>query len=915
MNTTIFSRRALRQPMTAILAILTVFSLLMSLMPMQVLVAEAAPTEKDTIDICHSTGADNNPYIVNHPAKNADAGGHDGVSHSGPVWFDGITEDWGDIIPPFDYDGGSYPGKNWTTEGQAFYNLGCKIPDPDPVVDLAITKVVDDETPDEGQTVVYAIDVINNGPDTTTNVVVTDTIPTGTTFDSANPAEDSSGPLTWNVGDLASGESAQILVTVTVDPDTAGDLITNTASAVADESAFDSNSSNDTVDEDITVNTPPVYQCSDGKDNDLDGLIDMDDPGCDSATDDDETDGVVPPTYQCSDGIDNDLDGLIDMDDPGCDSATDDDETDGVVPPTPDLCTVEIVSDTSAYVVERDTNAVLTFVHNAWTADEETNLTGASWIWADALVQAPATIETYTFQNQFGFVGNITSATLYVASDNGHVATLNAGTDHSFGSSFNNMQTYDVTSDVAEGNNELLVEVTNDAAGNDPYGNPAGALYRLVIEGEVTDDADCAVPYEEPVDMCLNIDGFQAEVPDGLVRDDNGDCNEPVIPVCDYGFDSDNLLLNPSFEEPVIGGKWSLTDIADWVITKVSDDTPTLGELWRGLGVGPSDGLQNVELAANEPTQLTQTVATIEGATYELRFDFAARGTNASDNSIDALVDGTVLMNANTGDTSWVTYTDTFVADTSSTDIAFRDMGGSNSTGSLLDNAVLCYVADPEIDTFILEGYVWHDDNENEEWEGFGEEQSEDSEDELSGWTVYITNGEGDDRSTTTDETGYYYFEVPAGTWTITEKVEEGWERTTRESHVVIVPVVEEFTLLDAVLEFIIPTAHAAVVATYGPYNFGNDLEEDDDDDDVIDDDDDRRGSYSSGTRTNRNSRLAPQVQGASDSVPAPLVLGEQVSVVPVGAPNAGGGGASPVSVDFGGLTTLALLSRTRRND
>lgn len=83
----------------------------------------AAP---DTVIICHSTGAHTNPYVVHTPAKSGDVSGH--ADHTGPVWFDGITVEWGDIIPPFDYPGGSYPGLNWTTEGQAFYNNDCNIP-------------------------------------------------------------------------------------------------------------------------------------------------------------------------------------------------------------------------------------------------------------------------------------------------------------------------------------------------------------------------------------------------------------------------------------------------------------------------------------------------------------------------------------------------------------------------------------------------------------------------------------------------------------------------------------------------------------------------------------------------------------------------------------------------------------------
>ena len=55
--------------------------------------------------------------------------------------------------------------------------------------------------------------------------------------------------------------------------------------------------------------------CSDGSDNDCDGLIDGDDPDCQT--------GCVPTHSKekgprCSEGLDNDCDGLIDGDDPDC---------------------------------------------------------------------------------------------------------------------------------------------------------------------------------------------------------------------------------------------------------------------------------------------------------------------------------------------------------------------------------------------------------------------------------------------------------------------------------------------------------------------------------------------------------------------------------------------------------------------
>ena len=65
--------------------------------------------------------------MTNTPDKTADVGGHD--NHNGGVWYPGIADhSWGDIIPPFYYVGGYYPGQNWTTEGQTIYNNNCQYP-------------------------------------------------------------------------------------------------------------------------------------------------------------------------------------------------------------------------------------------------------------------------------------------------------------------------------------------------------------------------------------------------------------------------------------------------------------------------------------------------------------------------------------------------------------------------------------------------------------------------------------------------------------------------------------------------------------------------------------------------------------------------------------------------------------------
>ncbi|HEV2772070.1 MAG TPA: hypothetical protein VGV57_04490 [Thermoleophilaceae bacterium] len=79
-------------------------------------------------------------------------------------------------------------------------------------------------------------------------------------------------------------------------------------------------------------------ECSDSADNDRDGRTDFPaDPGCASATDNDETD--PPPARQCSDGRDNDRDGRTDYPrDPGCSSANDDNESD---PRPANPCTIK----------------------------------------------------------------------------------------------------------------------------------------------------------------------------------------------------------------------------------------------------------------------------------------------------------------------------------------------------------------------------------------------------------------------------------------------------------------------------------------------------------------------------------------------------------------------------------------------
>lgn len=98
------------------------------------------------VTICHRTHSDRNPYVEITIDKAAVfKRGHD-THDEGGVWKPGLKaagQWWGDIIPPFDYYASpkdqesntvsSYPGLNWSAEGQSVYNNGCRPPVQPPV--------------------------------------------------------------------------------------------------------------------------------------------------------------------------------------------------------------------------------------------------------------------------------------------------------------------------------------------------------------------------------------------------------------------------------------------------------------------------------------------------------------------------------------------------------------------------------------------------------------------------------------------------------------------------------------------------------------------------------------------------------------------------------------------------------------
>jgi hypothetical protein len=86
----------------------------------------AAPQSK--VSFCHRTSSVQNPYNLKTSDGNSIINQGHG-DHTGPVF---PSDNWGDIIPPFDYDDGHYPGLNWTGDGQAVFSAGCDVDEEPP---------------------------------------------------------------------------------------------------------------------------------------------------------------------------------------------------------------------------------------------------------------------------------------------------------------------------------------------------------------------------------------------------------------------------------------------------------------------------------------------------------------------------------------------------------------------------------------------------------------------------------------------------------------------------------------------------------------------------------------------------------------------------------------------------------------
>ena len=133
--------------------------------------------------------------------------------------------------------------------------------------DLAITKGDEPDPIGVGDELTYSLTVTNNGPDEATNVVVTDDLPAGVTFERTNTSQGSctgTGPVTCNLGRIASGSA--VAIGIVVRPTGPG-TITNVARVSGDQPDPESGNNEGRTDTNVLAPAAPgePSMCSDNR--------------------------------------------------------------------------------------------------------------------------------------------------------------------------------------------------------------------------------------------------------------------------------------------------------------------------------------------------------------------------------------------------------------------------------------------------------------------------------------------------------------------------------------------------------------------------------------------------------------------------------------------------------------------------
>jgi len=92
----------------------------------QAVAGDHGSAQSGHVTICHRTGSHHNPYVVISPSAAGVYHGHYSQHNEHAVFPNtGSDGKWGDIIPPFQYNGATH-SLNWNADGQAIWTNGCE---------------------------------------------------------------------------------------------------------------------------------------------------------------------------------------------------------------------------------------------------------------------------------------------------------------------------------------------------------------------------------------------------------------------------------------------------------------------------------------------------------------------------------------------------------------------------------------------------------------------------------------------------------------------------------------------------------------------------------------------------------------------------------------------------------------------
>lgn len=103
---------------------------------------------------------------------------------------------------------------------------------------LSLLKQADVATASPGEQVMFTMTAVNNQDTAVSGIVITDTIPVGTSFVNASASftgPDTNGVVSWVVGTLATGEQTAVTLTVQINADNSNSSVDNTAWLLASQ--------------------------------------------------------------------------------------------------------------------------------------------------------------------------------------------------------------------------------------------------------------------------------------------------------------------------------------------------------------------------------------------------------------------------------------------------------------------------------------------------------------------------------------------------------------------------------------------------------------------------------------------------------------------------------------------------------